>query len=961
MSEDSAQPRFAAPPRATYRMQFSQTFRLADARAIVPYLAALGVSHIYASPLLMARPGSAHGYDIVDHNRLNPEIGDDVALDALVSELKGHGMGLIIDFVPNHMGVGPDNPWWVDVLEWGAFSPYASFFDIDWEPLEPSNVGKIVLPVLGDHYGQVLERGELALRLDRQTGSFSVAYFDNAFPISPRDYPALLQRAAADVPEAQSRLDRLIAAFRDALGGTPGRKQGALRRERANSLKREFVDLLAANGGLDAAVSRFLVALNGRPGEPFSFDGLHRILERQAYRLAYWRVAAHEINYRRFFDINDLAGLRMEQPHLFDISHQLVRQWIREGKIDGVRIDHIDGLRDPRGYLERLQTLADPAWQPARPRRRGTAVAARLLYVAVEKILAAHERLREDWPVAGTTGYDFLAAVNGLFVDPRGQSELTRAYERFIDRPVEPEDVGPEAKRLIMRETLASELNVLANAFNRLAKQSRRTRDYTITGFREALEDVVAQFPVYRSYGAANGVSAEDRRDIDWAIGKARKTARSPDTSIYDFIREVLTLDLLRSSRRSYRRRAIVDIALRFQQYTAPVMAKAMEDTAFYRYLRLVSLNDVGHELGRFAIAPQVFHEANRQRLKDWPLSMLATATHDHKRGEDVRARLNVLSEIPGEWSRRARRWVKFNARKKREVDGRGAPRRNDEYLFYQTVFGAWPYGVHGPAFEGLAPFRERICAYMLKAVREAKVNTSWAAPDAEYEGAVQNFVERALDPSVSRPFLDDLCEFAGRMAPVGAVNGLGQVVLKLTSPGVPDIYQGTEWWDLSLVDPDNRRPVDYAARGAAMVAGEAETALGELMESWRDGRIKQAVIHRTLDFRRRHPELFAAGEYRVLEVAGSRADKVLAFARIHGEETTIVAVARLVAGMIPASGDPLPGGWDDTRVILDENLAVGSPFRDLLSGGELAPGVGNGLPAAALFRALPVALLFRR
>ncbi len=961
MNDASTETRAAAPPRATYRLQFSRHFRLADACAIVPYLAALGVSHIYASPLLMARPGSAHGYDIVDHNRLNPEIGDDAALDALVAELKGHGMGLILDFVPNHMGVGPDNPWWVDVLEWGVFSPYASFFDIDWEPLEPSNVGKIVLPVLGDYYGQVLERGELALRFDREAGNFSVTYFDNAFPISPRDYPELLQRAAADAPEVRLGLDPLITRFRDALGGPSGRKQWALRRERVNGLKRELVGLLAADGGLAAAMSRLLAVLNGRPGEPFSFDGLHRLLERQAYRLAYWRVAAHEINYRRFFDINDLAGLRMEQPHLFEISHQLVRQWIREGKIDGVRIDHIDGLRDPRGYLERLQTLADPAWQPARPRRRRAVVTARPLYVVVEKILAAHERLREGWPVAGTTGYDFLATVNGVFVDPRGQSGLTRAYERFIDRPIEPEEIGPEAKRLIMRETLASDLNVLANAFNRLAKQSRRTRDYTITGFREALEDVVAQFPVYRTYGGANGVSAEDRRDIDWAIGKARKMARSPDTSIYDFIREVLTLDLLRSSRRSYRRRAIIDIALRFQQYTAPVMAKAMEDTAFYRYLRLISLNDVGHELGRFAVAPQAFHEANRQRQKDWPLSMLATATHDHKRGEDVRARLNVLSEIPAEWSRRVRRWAKLNARKKREVDGRGAPRRNDEYLFYQTVFGAWPYGVRGPRFEGLAPFRERIGAYMLKAVREAKVNTSWAAPDAEYEGAVLNFVERALDPSLSRPFLDDVCEFTGRMAPVGAVNGLAQVVLKLTSPGVPDLYQGTEWWDLSLVDPDNRRPVDYAARGAAMPSGEAETPLGELLVSWRDGCIKQAVIRRILDLRRRHPELFAAGEYRALEAAGSRAGNVVAFARIRDGEIAIVAVARLVAGMIPADGDPLPGNWDDTRVILDDNLAVGAPFRDLLSGGESAPGVGNGLPAAALFRALPVAILFRR
>lgn len=951
-------------PRATCRIQFSKDFRLADAREIVPYLAALGISHIYASPLLMARPGSAHGYDIVDHNRVNPEIGDATALDTLVADLRAHGMGLIIDFVPNHMGIGPDNPWWIDVLEWGAQSPYASYFDIDWEPLEPTNAGKIVLPFLGDHYGQVLERGELTLRLDRERGSFSVGYFDNVFPISPQDYPSLLQRVGADVPEVQTRLAPLIASFRDALASTSGRRHWALRRERIGGLRDDLVRLLAVDESLVRAISRRLDEMNGRSGEPFSFDALHRLLDRQAYRLAYWRVAAHEINYRRFFDINDLAGLRMEQPALFEVSHRLVRRWIDEGKIEGIRIDHIDGLRDPKSYLERLQTLAEPAWQAARPRPRVVRERASTsppLYVVVEKILASHERLREGWPVAGTTGYDFLALVNGLFVDPRGQSALTRAYERFIDRHVDLEDMGPEAKRLIMRETLASELNVLANSFNRLAKQSRRTRDYTITGFREALEDVAAHFPVYRTYGMVNGVTAEDRRDIDWAIGKARKTARSPDTSIYDFIRDVLTLDLLRSDRRSYRRRDIVDLALRFQQYTAPVMAKAMEDTAFYRYFRLVSLNEVGNELGRFAITPHTFHEANRQRQKDWPLSMLATATHDHKRGEDVRARLNVLSEIPAEWSRRVRRWANFNARKKREVDGRHAPRRNDEYLFYQTILGAWPYGMSGPAFEGLGEFAERIGAYMRKAVREAKMSTSWAAPDVEYESAVQYFVERVLDPNLSRPFLDDLCEFVGQIAPVGATNALAQVLLKLTSPGVPDIYQGTEWWDLSLVDPDNRRPVAYAARAQAMrVEENAPEPLERLMDSWRDGRVKQAVIRRALDLRRRHPDLFTKGEYHVLEVTGLHADKVVAFARIWNGETAVAAVPRLVSSLTPGNGLPLPVGWDDTRVVVAEAGSTSTSFRDCLSGREITLDSGGTLTVAALFSALPGALLFR-
>ncbi len=962
---ESAKPQAAQlVPWATYRIQFSKDFRLADARRIVPYLAALGISHIYASPLLMARPGSMHGYDIVDHNHINPEIGDAVDLDALVADLKARGMGLIIDFVPNHMGVGSDNPWWVDVLEWGPLSPYASYFDIDWEPLEPTNAGKIVLPFLGDHYGQVLERGELALRLDCERGTFSVSYFDSTFPISPQDYPSLFQRIGANAPEVQTRLAPLIAAFQEALTRTSGRRHWALRRERTDKLKGDLSRLLAMDDLLKHAIVRQLDALNGRSDRPFSFDELHRILERQAYRLAYWRVAAHEINYRRFFDINDLAGLRMEQPDLFEVSHRLVRRWIAEGTIGGIRIDHIDGLRDPKAYLEHLQTLAEPNWRASRPRLRAereTTSASLPLYVVVEKILAPHERLRDGWPVAGTTGYDFLALANGLFVDPRGQSALTRAYERFIGRHVDLEDMGPEAKRLIMREALASELNVLANAFNRLAKQSRRTRDYTITGFREALEDVAAHFPVYRTYGTPNGVTAEDRRDIDWAIGKARKTARSPDTSIYDFIRDVLTLDLLRSNRRSYRRRDIVDLALRFQQYTAPVMAKAMEDTAFYRYVRLVSLNEVGNELGRFAISPHTFHEANRQRQKDWPFSMLATATHDHKRGEDVRARLNIVSEIPAEWSRRARRWANFNARKRREVNGRPAPSRNDEYLFYQTVLGTWPYDLSGPAFEGLDQFRGRIGAYMLKAVREAKMNTGWAAPEIEYENGIQHFVDRVLDPSVSRPFLDDLCEFIDRIAPAGAANALAQVLLKLTSPGVPDIYQGNEWWDLSLVDPDNRRPVAYSARVQAIQAEEnAPEPLDRLMASWRDGRIKQTVIQRALDLRRSHLDLFTRGEYRVLEVTGLHADKVVAFARIWNGDTAVVVVPRLVLSLMPVSGPPLPVGWDDTRVIVAEMGAADGSFRDCLSGREVAIEAGGALMVAGLFSDLPATLLFR-
>lgn len=947
-------------PRATYRLQFNADFRFEDGRRIIPYLAKLGVSHVYASPIFMARAGSTHGYDTVDHNRLNPEIGEMEDFEAFVADLHRNGMGLILDFVPNHMGVGPDNPWWVDVLEWGRNSPYAAYFDIDWQGAEPALGGKIVLPVLGDHYGSVLERGELSLRFDPSDGSFSVVYYDASFPVAPRTYRVLLTKAFQRSDEAARCLAPVLDNPGSVLSAAGHRLGRTALRERVTILKNSIAHTAREHPAVAEAIQNVLHEFNGEAGRPDSFDALHRLLEQQAYRLAYWRVASHEINYRRFFDINDLAGLRMETPELFDACHELVRRLIERSMIQGLRLDHIDGLREPEAYLNRLQAMARTALGEQAGKKRRSRHAdgppTPAFWTLVEKILAPHESLRRDWPVSGSTGYDFMTQVNGVFIDPRGERPLTHIYERVKGSRDAFEDIVLEAKRLIMREAFGSEFSVVAYALHRLAKQSRRTRDYSLIACREAIIHLVSHFPVYRTYVTARGATAEDRRDIEWAIGKARKTARFPDTSIYDFLHDVLTLDILKAASLGYRRRDVLDVAMRIQQYTGPVMAKSMEDTAFYRYVRFVSLNEVGAEPSRFGMQPNAFHKVTARRANEQPFSMLATATHDHKRGEDVRARLNVLSEIPREWGKKVQRWARINGRKKTEAGGRAAPSANDEYLFYQTVVGSWPNGMNAPDFGGLDDFRDRVLNYMLKAIRESKVVTSWNAPDEEYETAVARFISRVLDSSQNRPFLEDLCGFVARIAPAGAVNGLAQTVLKLTCPGVPDIFQGTEVWDFSLVDPDNRRPVDYPAYGLFFDDAGSPGNAENLLTNWRDGRIKQHVIHRVLALRRRIPELFCAATYEPIDVAGTQADKVIAFARRFGPHLMIIVVPRLSFAMIDDADHPLPQGWGNTSLPLDID---GLTFEDVISGAAVSAAPEQNLKISTVLQGLPVAVLW--
>jgi (1->4)-alpha-D-glucan 1-alpha-D-glucosylmutase len=933
-----------APLRATYRLQFNRDCTFADAGALVDYLADLGVSHLYASPFLEARPGSTHGYDIIDHNQINPEIGTLDDLRALVERLQRRGMGLILDFVPNHMGVGPDNAWWLDVLEWGRVSPYAEFFDINWQGSRPDLAGKVLLPVLGAPYGAALENGEIRLRFDAAKGSFSAWYHEHRFPIAPFRYARLL-RGASVAGEAGDALARVA----DASGrrGEPRRKgRYAAVHAEGRRLKSELRALAEREPAVAAALVRAADHFNGEPGKVLSWRPLHALLEAQSYRVAYWRVAADEINYRRFFNINDLAGIRIERPELFERAHRLVLSLVAEGMIDGLRIDHIDGLYDPAGYCARLQ--------------REAAAAARLpagsFPIIVEKILAPYETLR-DWPVLGTTGYDFIRESGGLFVDPAGERPLLRAYRRFTGRDAAFEAVLHAGKRRITEVNLASEMGVLAAEFHALSRSRWQSRDFTLNGMRAALDEVIAAFPVYRTYVGEAGASADDRRYVDWAVAQAKKRWPGIDTSIFDFIHGVLTLDLGRRGS-GYGLAAVRRLAMRFQQLTGPVMAKGAEDTTFYRYVPLLALNEVGGDPGRFGVSLAAFHRIAEMRAKRWPSAMLASSTHDTKRGEDARARLSLVSERPRDWARRVRLWSRLNRFRRGEVDGEPAPDCNDEYFFYQTVLGAWPLDLAPGDVGGLERFAQRVQATMIKAVREAKERSSWSNPNLAYEAVLGRFVMGALDGSKPNPFLVEMHGFVEALARPGAVNSLAQTLIKLAAPGIPDAFQGGELWDFSMVDPDNRRAVDWGVR--RRILAELTERFGarpmdrqgfaELAEHWRDGTEKLFLTWRALALRAAAPGVFAGGAYLPLETSGRHAGRLCAFARLADGQAAIAVAPRLV---LPLWGESGAIDWGDTTVSLPDAPS----WRDALAGRPLAH-QGGAVAAAELLADFPVALL---
>ena len=937
-------------PLATYRLQLHGEFTFRDATALVPYLAKLGVSHVYCSPFLRARPGSMHGYDIIDHDSLNPEIGTAEDLAAFVARLREHGMAMMMDIVPNHMGVlAADNAWWQDLLENGPASTLSDFFDIDWRPPAEHLANRVLLPVLGDHYGVELAAGRLVLGFEAEAGAFAVRYHAHRLPIDPREYPRILGFAlqALEAREAsQAHQAQALRSITAALAKLPRRdeRRRALVDERnlqKEVLKARLGSLARSSAEVSRAIGRAVDALNGRADDPASFDALHELLEVQAYRVAYWRVASDDINYRRFFDINDLAALRQENDAVFDATHRLVLVLVNDGAVEALRIDHPDGLYDPKAYFARLfESCKHPP------------------YVVVEKIVAPFENVPESWAVHGTTGYRFANVVNGLFVDAAAETRLTRTYHQFIGDETSFEEVARLARRQVVRTALASELTVLTSRLAHIARADRNTRDFTFNTLREGLTEVLAAFPVYRTY-IDDQLHADDRRYIDWAIARARAESRTPDVDVFDFIHAALTCEL--PVRSPVLGAAVRHFARKFQQLSAPVMAKGVEDTAFYRYNRLVSLNDVGGDPAEFGFPPAKFHRASAHRAKHWPHTMLATSTHDNKRSEDVRARIDVLSELAAAWRLRLRRWHRMNLGRKTAVDDILAPTRNDEYLLYQVLLGSFPVGALEP--KALDAYRERILAYMTKACREAKSRTSWARVNEAYEAAVASFVNALLDGRPGNAFLDDLRSAAEPIAWAGMLNSLSMVAVKYTSPGVPDCYQGNELLDLSLVDPDNRRPVDYAVRRslletfAALPDAPDAATLASIFTA-RDGRAKLFVMARLLRLRGSREALFAEGGYTALRTSGERARHAVAFARRHGKEAVITVAPRLLAGIATVPG-ALPCGreaWGDTRVELPF-LASAKELRDAITG-RMRRLEGGGIALGELFDAAPVAVL---
>jgi (1->4)-alpha-D-glucan 1-alpha-D-glucosylmutase len=858
-------------PRATYRLQFNREFGFDRAASLAPYLAALGVSHVYSSPYLRARPGSAHGYDIISHNGLNPDLGDAASFDRMVEAFRHNGLRQVLDFVPNHMGVGgADNPWWLDVLEWGRASVFSGWFDIDWEPDQRYLFGKLLVPILGEQYGTALGSGALAPKFDSEVGAFAVwAYDKHKLPICPLSYESILG-------DGHPELERLGDAF----ANLSARDHQVA--SRAKLLQTTLAEVVRADLDIARALVRAFDRFTGVVGDLESWSRLDGLIRSQHWRVAHFRVAADDINYRRFFDVNDLACIRMELPEVFDHAHALIFRLLREGAIDGLRIDHIDGLYDPKHYCLQLRQKAP-----------------RPFYLVVEKILARHEDLREDWGIDGATGYEVANLIAGLLTDPAGEEPLTRLYSDFTGNRETFGDIVRDSKRGIMDNELASELNSLARDAASVARSNSRTADFTQNILHRALKEIIAAFPVYRTYiDESAAPTAADRRDLEWALAKARRHDNTIDASVFDFLHAMLSCDLIATPKNGFSRAAVIRVAMRTQQYTGPVMAKGMEDTAFYRYARMFALNEVGGHPSEFHVTVAAFHHANQRRAQRFPHAMLSTSTHDTKRGEDARGRLAVLSEHSLEWTQHVIAWNRILRAGEAGSQQRLPPDRNDEYAFYQLLLGSWPPELSAQNLDPgrMEVFRLRLEGAMTKAMREAKVNTSWAAPNLVYEDAVLTFIRSALDTTRKNSFLASFLSFQESIATAGMGNSLIQSVLKFTLPGVPDIYQGAELWDFSFVDPDNRRPVDYDIRSEMLsdMRREAqrlsENYLSALATNWRDGQIKLFLAFELLKLRQRQPRIFQEGSYEPLAVSGAGADRICAFARNAQDETIVVA-----------------------------------------------------------------------
>ncbi|MEQ9726020.1 malto-oligosyltrehalose synthase [Pseudomonas sp. WHRI 8822A] len=885
--------------RASVRLQFHKGFTLDDAVPLVDYFARLGISHIYASPLLTARPGSMHGYDVVDPTRVNPELGGEAALERLVKTLRGKGMGLILDIVSNHMAVGGDaNPWWLDVLEWGTGSAHAKFFDIHWQSHDPLLRGQLLVPFLRSDYGEVLAAGEIELHFDAKRGLFYAKHYDHRFPINPPTYGDILQRSGH--PELQA-LGQRFAALDDSAEG----------QRQAGVLFRELVALASKAGH---AIERALTSL--RPIDGQNFEALHQLLERQHYRLASWRTAADDINWRRFFDINELGGLKVERHDVFEATHAKIFELIENGLVDGLRIDHVDGLANPRAYCRKLRRRVERLLA-----RRPAELQGSRFPIYVEKILGEGEQLARDWGVDGTTGYEFMNQVSLLQHAPDGEPILAQLWSETSGRGADFMAEVREARQLVLTTSLAGDLEALAQGLLLVARDDIATRDLTLGAIRRALLELIVHFSVYRTYVSAAGRSASDQAVFDQALEGARTTLGEGDWPLLEHLDRWLGGQSLSELPPSAQRKRRAKMIERFQQLTSPAAAKAVEDTACYRSAVLLSRNDVGFDPQQFSAPVEAFHDGCVERARHFPANLLTTATHDHKRGEDTRARLAVLSERAEWFAERCRQWRALAAPLREELDDGLAPSPGDELMLLQILLACWPLDLQADDAAGLQTLTERLSAWQEKAVREAKLRSTWSNPNQGYEEACRNYLQALLGSDQGAELRTQIRDAAAEIAPAGALNSLAQSLLRMSVPGVPDLYQGCEFWDFSLVDPDNRRPVDYAARRQALADPQS---VAQALEHWHDGRVKQALIAATLNTRSTHAQLFAQGDYQPLDVQGEHADRVVAFMRSLGEQHAIVVVPRLSAELLGGSQLPLIAAdqWGDTRIALPAVLA---------------------------------------
>ncbi|WP_342347744.1 malto-oligosyltrehalose synthase [uncultured Nitrospira sp.] len=956
-------------PLSTYRLQFNSSFTFQDASRILPYLSQLGITDCYASPYLKAVPGSTHGYDVVDPTELNPEIGTEAEYRAFIQALHQHGMGQILDVVPNHMGIaGSTNLWWQDVLENGPSSHYATFFDIDWTPVKPELENKVLLPILGDQYGIVLENQEIILHYD--DGQFFLTYYENRLPVDPCTWSTILTFRQDTLNQSLENSDPHLHEYQSiitALSHLPARAETetervAERYREKEVIRRRLSTVVTENLTIRNFLLENIRLLNGIKNSPRTFDVLDHLVSHQAYRLAYWRVAAEEINYRRFFDINQLAAIRMEEPEVFQAAHKKIFELLTSGAVNGLRIDHVDGLYNPRAFLAQWQQWAAEHLEVQADTK------GRSLYLLVEKILGTEERLTSDWLCHGTTGYDYLALVNQLFIQETHQRQIEQIYSRFTKQSLRYDDLIYDSKNLIMTSSMSGEINALGHQLNVLSERNRRSRDFTLNSLIHAIREIIACFPVYRTYigpDPLEGVLDRDRAYIRLAVARAKRRNPAISNLVFDFIRDLLLRIPQNSPDLDWE--VIRPFVMKFQQTTSPVTAKGVEDTAFYSYNRLTSLNEVGGEPQHFGVRLSTFHQYMQDRATQWPSCLSSTSTHDTKRSEDVRARINVLSEIPTEWRQHLKIWNRLNKKFKQPINDQLAPSLNEEYLIYQTLLGTWPFG--GLSDSTQPQFLARIQGYMVKALREAKVTTSWLNPDEAWERAVGEFLAHILSLRSSNSFLQDFIPFQQRIAKYGIYNSLSQVLIKTLAPGVPDFYQGTELWDFSLVDPDNRQPVDYLFRQQRLTELQDlqhTTAPPELvhtlLQDAENGLIKMYLTTTALHIRKSRPNLFLEGLYRPLEFKGEQAHHVCGFMRQISSHICVIIFPRLLTNLIPDQtispvGEPI---WGHTSMALPPELATYS-FRNLLTQEIVAPQNDLsmvGLPLGTLFQHFPFALL---